>query len=324
VKLLLCVLLVLPLGCRKPDTTAPEVRSTVPGDGMANVVRNTAVLVNFTEAMDEAACESAFSISPQVPGDFTWPETWLMRFAPGGLLDSNAGYSVTISTGAQDLAGNPLPAPVQFGFTTGTAMSSGNVVMLGRSVLEGWFHHWGWDGDDSMLVARGRFSLHHRYVEPPDGNGENMVASAAGIVRALAPADSPVVFFKLCFADFSGGDSAGAAENLERNRSVVAAVVDTVSGCGYRLILGNALPVTRSQHDAWLYWNHVRYNAFLDSLAGAHQARVFVFDCYSVLADPATHALRSNFASGPDDAHPNDAGYSALDPFWDSLLEAFF
>lgn len=67
-KLLLCLLLVLPLGYRRPDITAPEVRSTVPGDGMVNMVRNAGVLVNFTEAMDGPDCESAFSIAPVVPG----------------------------------------------------------------------------------------------------------------------------------------------------------------------------------------------------------------------------------------------------------------
>jgi len=247
-----------------------------------------------------------------------------MRLTPAGLLDSNTSYAVTVTDRARDLAGNVLAVPVQFGFTTGAATSSGNVVMFGRAVLEGWFCHWGWRGDDATPVARSRFDLHYRYAESPEGSGENMVAGVASSVRHLTPADSFAVFFKLCFADFSGGDSANAAENLARNRSMVASVLDSVLAHGCRLILGNALPVTRNQHDAWLFWNHARYNACPDSLAGAHQGLVFVFDMYSVLTDQATHALQSNYASGPDDAHPNDAGYSALDTFWDCLLEAFF
>jgi hypothetical protein len=324
-RLSLCLMMVLAAGCKTPDTTAPFVRSTVPADGATDVVRNSAVLVSFNEAMDQASAVAAFSLAPAVPGSFTWPETWLMRFAPSSLLDSNAACTVTVSTGAQDLAGNTLAYPVEVNFTTGSAVSSGNVYMLGRSVLEAWFYHWGWTGDDAYPVARGRFEFHHRYVESPDETGTNMVASACQSVRELPSEENPVVFFKLCFADFSGGDSASAAENLERNRSIASAVADSVvSGYGYRLILGNALPVTRSQTDDWFYWNHSRYNAYLDSLAAARPSQVFVFDLYSVLTDPATHALKSAYASGPDDAHPNAAGYSALNPFFDSFLEVFF
>jgi hypothetical protein len=317
--------LLLLLACRPPDTTPPEVRSSVPPDSAPDVVLNSAILVNFSEAMDQSATALAFSIDPTVTGAVTWRDGYILVFTPAALLDSGTTYTATISTAAQDLAGNALTAPYQFSFTTGNRVSFGRVYLQGRSVLEGWFNHWGWDGDDNHPVVQGRFTLFHRYVESPDDSGLNMVASVRANVAAIPPDSSPAVFFKLCFADFAGSDSLTAQANLERNRAIIDSVCEiVVTRHGYPLIVGNALPVTLSQSDYWLVWNHIRYNAFLDTLAAAHPGQVFIFDMYSVLADGNTHAIRPDYATGGDDPHPSAAGYTALDTPFFALLEAFF
>lgn len=321
---LAAVATLLLLACRTPDTTGPSVVTFSPTAGATNVARNASVRVVFSEAMARAAAESALTVVPAVPGNFEWPDDGTMVFTPIQPLDSFAAYNVTVGTGACDIAGNALVADRTWSFTTGATARSATFVMFGRSVLEGWFYHWGWDGQELSAVTRSRFDLYHRYLTGPEDNGANTIADFRQQVNALDVTDNPAVFFKLCFIDFAGGDSAEAQANLARNERLVDSLYAIVSGRGLRVIVGNALPVTESEHDAWRYWNHARYNAYINQLAQAHPDSVFVLDLYGIFTDPATGCIRHEYRTGVDDAHPNAAGYSALDPALDELLEQHF
>ena len=318
------VLLLTLLACGA-DRVAPTVSQTLPPDGYSNIVRNVTVTVYFSEAMDEAATAAALSISPPVAGTTSWFASRNLSFTPEIPLDSFTEYTFTVGTGARDLAGNALASPYSFRFTTGASTRLATMFYLfGRSVLETWFYHWGWDGDSAAPVCRSRFKLFHRYLAGPEGDGANTIADFRQQVGGFSAADSPVVFFKLCFVDFAGGDSAEAQANLDRNSRLVDSLAAIVAGRGLRLIIGNALPVTETEHDAWRYWNHVRYNARLAALAQANPGRIFVLDLYGTLTDPATGCIRHQYRTGESDAHPNAAGYWALDPVFDELLEENF
>jgi len=307
-----------------PDKTAPDAVAFVPAPGAYNVARNSTVRIMFSEEMNEALTEDAFVIDPAVAGTFSWQARRWLAFAPAAPLDSLARYTVTLSTAACDLVGNHPVSDESYDFTTGPSSRAARIVMFGRSVLEGWFYHWGWDGNEGTPVARLRFTLEHRYLVQPEGDGANTIADFRQQVAALNVADSPAVFFKLCFVDFAGGDSAAAQENLDRNKRLVDSLYAVVAARGLRLVIGNALPVTETEHDAWRYWNHVRYNQYLTALANAHQRRVFVLDLYSYLTDWQTHCIRHEYRSGRDDPHPNAAGYDFIDPALDALLEQDF
>lgn len=322
-KQLLC-LLVLALACSTPDNTPPVVDSLRPPDGATGIARNTSIRAVFSKAMDRPSAEAALSISPAVAGAFTWPDDRTMLFTPSALLDSLTEYAVTLRAEAHDLTGRAINAELTNRFTTGATARSARIVMFGRSVLEAWFYHWGWDGQEATPVSRTRFELHHRNLVGPDGGGANTIADFRQQVSALSVADSPAVFFKLCFVDFAGGDSAEAQANLDRNSRLVDSLAAIVAGRGLRLIVGNALPVTESEHDAWRYWNHARYNAYLAALAQASPGRVLVLDLYNVLTNPVTRCILPAYRTGANDAHPNAAGYDALDPVLDELLEENF
>ncbi len=182
------------------------------------------------------------------------------------------------------------------------------VLMLGRSVMGAWFSHWGYDGTNP--VVRDGLSLTYREVEGPDG----IARSASEAIAGAEPGST--VFFKFCFVDFTGSDDQSARDELERNEGFVREVVAAAEKRGVSLIIGNALPQVASQSNSSLVREHRAYNAWLDKLASEHSGTVRVFDEYSVLAG-ANGALRPDFASAPDDAHPNDKAYDALD-------EAFF
>jgi hypothetical protein len=104
------------------DTTAPTVASSAPAHNASNVDVNTSPSLTFSEPMDTVAVRNAFSISPNVAGTLLWDETKkLMTFDPTSPLAFSATYTVTLGTGAADIAGNTLGAAYSFTFSTGAA-----------------------------------------------------------------------------------------------------------------------------------------------------------------------------------------------------------
>jgi hypothetical protein len=250
-----------------------------------------------------------------VAGKFEWAgNNAEMYWQAETSFTARTSYAFSVDTTATDVAGNRLEPAGPFHFNTGdTSAPAGMVYMLGRSVMSGWFTRWGADP-----YTFGRFTLEYHAVQPPPG----IVAGVQAIVDSLALCDEPVLFFKLCFVDFVGGDSGTAQENLDRNIVYVDSVYAAARGRGLKMIVGNALPQVVSATDQWLVWNHRQYNAWLRSLERP-QATVRIFDLYSVLADSSGN-LRSEYATGSDDSHPNEAGYTALDSAFFPLLEQHY
>jgi hypothetical protein len=110
-----------------PGPTPPSVTSTNPADQATSVPLNADVSVVFSEAMDQPATEGAFSISPTVPGTFSWNRlasdggvASTMVFMHSQPFAASTKYTVTISTAAKSAAGANLANPKVFSFTTGT------------------------------------------------------------------------------------------------------------------------------------------------------------------------------------------------------------
>ena len=100
----------------EPDTTAPTVTGSTPTG--TDVPVSTTITVTFDEAMNEASVEGAFFIDdPSVTGTTSWAGN-TMTFTPDANLGYSTTYTVTIGTGATDLAGNPLAAEYIWDFTT--------------------------------------------------------------------------------------------------------------------------------------------------------------------------------------------------------------
>ncbi|MCL0059119.1 S8 family serine peptidase [Dehalococcoidia bacterium] len=145
------------------DGTAPRVVSISPEAGAAGVPTDIGISATFSEEMDKALAEGAFSIEPAVSGIFRWVEN-TMIFEPDVDLEYGTGYTVTISPAAKDLAGNPLVVDYTWSFTTLTAplnwaliggIISAVVVIVGLLVY--------------FLVIRGKKGRQAgvRGVEPP-------------------------------------------------------------------------------------------------------------------------------------------------------------
>jgi hypothetical protein len=91
-----------------PDLIPPIVITSSPqGPG---IVINSVIMITFNESMDTASVENAFSISPTVPGVFSWnPGNTIMTFTPSSNFADSTKYTVKINGSiAMDLYGNTL------------------------------------------------------------------------------------------------------------------------------------------------------------------------------------------------------------------------
>lgn len=98
------------------DRTTPTIISKIPPSNKTNVSVATNIQVTFSEPMNQSATESAFSITPSVNGPKTCTSNTLI-FNPSANLEYSTTYTVSISSQATDLAGNPL-SPTSWSFST--------------------------------------------------------------------------------------------------------------------------------------------------------------------------------------------------------------
>src|ERR1700719_3800038 len=103
-------------------TGAPTVISTVPASGATAVAVNTLVTATFSEAMNPSTINgTTFMLTgpgaAPVAGAVTYAGT-TATFTPTTALAGSTLFTATITTGATDLAGNPLAANFVWTFTT--------------------------------------------------------------------------------------------------------------------------------------------------------------------------------------------------------------
>lgn len=102
------------------DHTPPTVVASVPADADVDVARNASIAITFSEPMDEALTEAAWSVEPSIGCDFDWRgASTILVCEPSPELAPDTVHTVTLGAGAADLAGNALAAPFTFTFTTG-------------------------------------------------------------------------------------------------------------------------------------------------------------------------------------------------------------
>ncbi len=110
------------------DATSPGVASVVPatltgggvlpqGTSLSDLLFGECIRLTFTEDIDLASLETAFSLSPSVAGTVRKVSPCVFVFVPSDNWTMGQEYLLAISTDLEDLAGNPLPAPYREVFT---------------------------------------------------------------------------------------------------------------------------------------------------------------------------------------------------------------
>ncbi|WP_457637705.1 Ig-like domain-containing protein [Oceanithermus sp.] len=127
-KLALLVLAAIVVSCGSGDHEAPQLVQSYPPDGYHGFRQGEEIVLTFSEPMDAAATEEAFSLTDSagapLPVSFTWEDGGRrLRAAPETPLayspdDNYLNYRYYLSTGARDRAGNPLANPVEATFST--------------------------------------------------------------------------------------------------------------------------------------------------------------------------------------------------------------
>lgn len=190
------------------------------------------------------------------------------------------------------------------GEDNGEAAVENLVVMCGRSVMEGWFEHWGWDWEGD--IEMNGYSLRYGSLE---ADLDTIADSFAAIVDGIPEGQRPVVFFKFCFADFD--------DNLPQLKGIIEEVVRIAGDRGLRLIIGNALPMNQESTSTGLVDLHREYNEWLEGVASENPGSVWIYDFYGQLSD-ADGALRAEYDVG--DSHLTEAAYEVLDATFFPLL----
>jgi hypothetical protein len=130
VRLLACSVLVLATaGCgdgpggpgpNPGDTVAPFVTALLPAPLERNVLLDAAITVTFSEPINPATVGvGSFLVRRSfdtVPGGYVFGDS-TVGFEPDGLLESGTAYSVTLTRGVRDPAGNQLARDTAWSFT---------------------------------------------------------------------------------------------------------------------------------------------------------------------------------------------------------------
>ena len=109
------------------DGAAPTASSVSPADGATGVAAGTNVSVTFSEPMDTAGAQQAFSLvkaadGSSVSGAVSWSGNTLV-FDPTSNLAAGAQYRAKVTTAAKDKAGNALASEKAWTFTVATTVT---------------------------------------------------------------------------------------------------------------------------------------------------------------------------------------------------------
>lgn len=101
-----------------PDVSVPTVTSTSPLDAATGVGTNASIAMTFSEPMDAASVQAAFSLNPPTPGTMTYFGKTAV-FRPTALLNTSTTYTATLAASAKDLAGIAMGVAKTWTFFTG-------------------------------------------------------------------------------------------------------------------------------------------------------------------------------------------------------------
>jgi len=108
------------------DTIPPTIVSVSPVDGAIGVPITTTITATFSEVMNATSInESTFSIEGAT-GTVSYEGT-TATLTPSADLAYNTTFTVTVTTGVKDIAGNPMAADYIWSFTTGSP-TTGNAA----------------------------------------------------------------------------------------------------------------------------------------------------------------------------------------------------
>ncbi|MEO6120444.1 MAG: ice-binding family protein, partial [Terriglobales bacterium] len=107
------------------DTSASRIVAINLASGAICVPLNQVIRVTFEQPMDSLTINASTFFITGITGAVTYdPGTQTASLTPSN-LQANSTYTINVTVGAKDMAGNPLLAPYQQTFTTGPCVGGG-------------------------------------------------------------------------------------------------------------------------------------------------------------------------------------------------------
>ena len=103
------------------DNVPPTITATTPSGNATGVSISSSICVNFSKSISSSTWNNVNVAIKDASGAVVNGSYGLLCFYPSPALNNNTTYTMTISTGVQDTAGNALAAPYIFSFTTAIA-----------------------------------------------------------------------------------------------------------------------------------------------------------------------------------------------------------
>jgi uncharacterized repeat protein (TIGR01451 family) len=109
------------------DKTRPSITDRKPVPDATNVPTNARIEITFSKPMNKTETQRAFSITPQVSGNFSWNGNTLI-FTPDKPLAKGQKYIIKIEPYAKDTVGNLINPISSWSFTVQGKSGGGNAV----------------------------------------------------------------------------------------------------------------------------------------------------------------------------------------------------
>jgi len=207
---------------------APTI-SITPENGAAGVALETPIVLTFSKAMDQAATQAAFSLTPGTEGNYSWnTESTILSFTPEDIWQYSTVYNIGINTDAVDQEGIHLAAPFSSTFTTLAALLAIEITPQDVSVPRGLKQQFSavpvWsDGANTPAQVTWSSSVPDNVLIDPQ----------TGLATALAITGSPVEIRASC-GDIQGIASMSVTPPVLVDLKIVPPIVSIPEGVDFQ------------------------------------------------------------------------------------------
>jgi len=271
------------------DTTPPTVASTVPADTATGVATNSVISVTFSEPMlASTMIGTYFQVVPSVSGAVVYDApSKTLTLTPGSLLATGTLYTVTITTGVKDSAGNAMAANKIVTFHTAAAAGLGPAALvLGKAgdfavlaetaITDTGSHTTAIDGDVGI------YSFDHTFItlasvvanSPPFTNSTYATSNQVTGIGHFSVATGAAAVYS---ADMGAGTTATDLNTAVNNMTTAYGVTASPPTVDYQDLLSGILPNGTSLAPGYYVWGtnvHITGNI---SITGAVND-VWIFD----------------------------------------------